>query len=391
MMEAALRAGAILWRPATSAVAVSVWVAIFLVPVFDLWRRAPQFVRTPFGACLFGIFLVGVGLIFTLGADLHHVRGWRRVAQALFPCFAAGLASDLAVYRYNLRPGLFEHPRVLGAMLSELPSRTLIFMALALGCSAIVGFVERRTAGGRSPTGIGPGYQFDTKYVRGEPAKPCLWAKPVPPFKRYESPVAVVALPEPEKRGGEGLWGVIGRRRSRRRFGDEALSLQALSQLLWATQGATGQEDGFLFRAAASAGALYPNETYLVLNRVEGLGPGIGHYNARDHTVSLLMEGEFGAACAEACFGQGFCATAQVVLAWGAVVNRCAQKYADRAYRYIYLDAGHLGGQLQLAAEALGLGSVNIGAFLDDEVNGLFGLDGVEETVVYLTAVGKVR
>jgi SagB-type dehydrogenase family enzyme len=79
------------------------------------------------------------------------------------------------------------------------------------------------------------------------------------------------------------------------------------------------------------------------------------------------------------------------VFAWGAVVSRSAQKYGDRCYRYIYLDAGHIGGQLQLAAQALGLGSVNIGAFYDDAVNRLFGLDGVEETVVYLTAVGRPR
>lgn len=243
----------------------------------------------------------------------------------------------------------------------------------------------------KRPAGIGPGYQFDTKYYRDRPAKQCAWARPAPPFKEYADPIAVIQLPKPESAGGEELWSVIAKRRSQRRFSDETMSLETLSQLLWATQGATGGEAGFVFRATASAGALYPNETYLVLNNVEGAGPGIAHYNVREHSLSLLAEGEFGPACAEACLGQRFCAAAQVVFAWGPVISRCAQKYGDRAYRYIHLDAGHIGAQLQLAAVALGLGSVNIGAFLDDEVNDLFGLDGIEETIIYLTAVGKPR
>lgn len=238
------------------------------------------------------------------------------------------------------------------------------------------------------PEGIGPGYQFDTQYRRDHRPPPCPWAKPTPMFKTYADPVRVVELPEPVRAGGPGLWELAARRRSRRRFGGPPMPLQTLSQLLWATQGVTGGEESWPFRTCASAGALYPNETYLVLNRVEGAGPGLAHYDVRRHRLCILAEGELGAACAEACLGQRFCATAQVVFAWGPVVSRCAQKYGDRAYRYVYLDAGHLGGQLQLAAEALGLGSVNIGAFLDDQVNALFGLDGVEETIIYLTAVG---
>jgi len=238
------------------------------------------------------------------------------------------------------------------------------------------------------PSGIGPGYQFDTKYYADKSPEPCPWAKDTPPFKRYGNPIAEIELPEPETTGGAGLWETIAQRRSQRRFKDEPMSLATLSQLLWATQGITGSEDGSRFRATGSAGALYPNETYLVLNNVEGVGPGIAHYNVRGHSLALIHEGPLGQACADACLGQRFCATCQVVFAWGAVVSRSAQKYGDRCYRYLYLDAGHIGGQLQLACVALGLGSVNIGAFFDDEVNKLFGLDGVEETVVYLTAVG---
>ncbi|NLV29701.1 MAG: SagB/ThcOx family dehydrogenase [Acidobacteria bacterium] len=239
------------------------------------------------------------------------------------------------------------------------------------------------------PEGIGPGYQYDTKYYRDRRPPPCAWAGPTPPFKRYADPVARVALPRPVTTGGAGLWETITARRSQRVYAAESLSLADLSQLLWAIQGITGERDGFRFRAAGSAGALYPNETYLVINDVAGVTPGIAHYDVRDHALALIRAGGMGRLCAEACLGQSFCATAPVVFAWGAVVQRSAQKYGDRCYRYLYLDAGHLGGQLQLAAVALGLGSVNVGAFLDDEVNSLFGLDGVAETILYLTAVGK--
>jgi SagB-type dehydrogenase family enzyme len=241
----------------------------------------------------------------------------------------------------------------------------------------------------KRPEGIGPGYQYDTKYHRDRRPEPCAWAKPAPQFKRYTDPIIRITLPEPETKGGAGLWQTISARRSKRSYSAAGLSLAALSQLLWAIQGITGEQDGFRFRTTGSAGALYPNETYLVLNNVEGVAPGIAHYDVREHSLALIHSGSVGRQCAEACLGQGFCATAQVVFAWGAMVNRSAQKYGDRCYRYLYLDAGHLGGQLQLAAVALGLGSVNVGAFLDDEVNSLFGLDGIAETIIYLTAVGR--
>jgi SagB-type dehydrogenase family enzyme len=84
-------------------------------------------------------------------------------------------------------------------------------------------------------------------------------------------------------------------------------------------------------------------------------------------------------------------AMAPVVLLWTAVVDRSSWKYRQRAYRYIYLDAGHIGQNIALAAEGLGLGSCAIGALYDDEVNELVGADGRDETAVYLTTVGHYR
>jgi len=236
--------------------------------------------------------------------------------------------------------------------------------------------------------GIGPQYHEMTKYARSEMRNLTTWAKEVPTYKEYEEPLATLELPPPQSEGGMPVFEVISQRRSWRHFASQALPLARLSQLLWATQGVTSQVGAHNLRATASAGALYPNETYLFANHVEECDQGIWHYEVRSHRLAQLAQGDFSVALAQACLGQSACAEAPVVLACGAVVDRCAWKYGDRAYRYIYMDAGHMGAQVQLAAVALGLASVNIGAFFDDEVNNLLGLDGQREIVVYLTAVG---
>ena len=201
--------------------------------------------------------------------------------------------------------------------------------------------------------------------------------------------MAWVGLPEPEGRDGVGVWEAIRQRRSVRDFRREGLSLGEVGQLLWAVQGVTGRPGGGERRATASAGALYPNETYVFLLNVEDCTPGLAHYDVRGHALEVLEEGNFAPALAQACLGQASCAEAGIVVAWATVIQRAVGKYGDRGYRYALLDAGHLGGQLQLAAVALGLGSVNIGAFYDAEVNALLGVDGTREFAVYLTAVGK--
>jgi len=235
--------------------------------------------------------------------------------------------------------------------------------------------------------GIGPHFHEVTKYSRHNMGGLTTWARQVPKYKQYEAPLETLTLPAPEAQDGPPLWQLIQSRRSWRSFSETPLPLQQLSQLLWAIQGITDASEHEL-RATASAGALYPNETYVFANNVSDCLQGIWHYEVREHRLVMLAEGSFGPSLAEACLGQRSCAAAPAVFAFGAVVDRCAWKYGDRAYRYIYADAGHLGGQLQLAATALGLGSVNVGAFFDDEVNSLLGLDGTHETAVYLTAVG---
>ena len=242
------------------------------------------------------------------------------------------------------------------------------------------------------PEGIGDQYQRETKYIRGRMGGGFLdWSKRPEIYKRCERRGGEILLPEPQWEGGAPVWAVIKKRRSQREFTQEPIPLAHLSQLLSATQGITRTASGHPFRACPSAGCLYPIETYLVVNRVDGLMPGIYHFYVPKHLLEVLTEGSFGRDLAEAALGQDMVRTASVVFVWTAVVERSKWKYKERGYRYIYLDAGHIGQNLYLAATALDLGCCTIGALFDEDVNQLIGVNGQEETVVYMGAVGRVQ
>ena len=237
--------------------------------------------------------------------------------------------------------------------------------------------------------GIGDRFQGETKYERDRlPAGYLDWRKKPGPYKVYPD-APRIKLPAPERSGGMPVWEAIGGRRSVRDFGGISMSAASLSQLLWASQGVTRVMGEYALRSAPSAGALYPVETYLSIQKVEGIGPGIYHYDVREHALELLRPGDFRAAVAGAALDQGFLAEAAVVFAWTAVFARSKWKYKERAYRYVYLDAGHIAQNLALAAVALGLGSCQIAALYDDEVNAVLGIDGKEESIIYMTAVGR--
>jgi len=209
-------------------------------------------------------------------------------------------------------------------------------------------------------------------------------------YKEYPDATRV-ALPEPQTEGGTGLWDLLRARRSVRSYDGQAVSVETLSQLLWATDGATRQGGGYLFRTAPSAGALYPIETYVAIHNVAGVPQGLYHYQVREHALAQLALGDQRLAVSAAALDQGMAADADLVLLWSAVFERSAWKYKERAYRYVYLDAGHIAENTALAAVALGLGSCQIAALYDGEANALLGLDGETESVIYMTAVGRER
>jgi SagB-type dehydrogenase family enzyme len=238
--------------------------------------------------------------------------------------------------------------------------------------------------------GIGDRFQQELKYQRGKlPAWQLDWARKPGTYKQYPG-VPTVQLEPPQREGGRALWEVLQSRRSIRRFTAEPLRKSELSQLLWAAQGITKVFQGREFRTAPSAGALYPVETYLVANAVTDVEPGVYHYAVDRHELDQLRVGDFRLAVARAALDQEMAYHANVVFIWTALFARSKWKYKQRAYRYVYLDAGHIAQNVALAAVALELGSCQIGALYDDEVNAVIGVDGIEESVVYMTVVGKI-
>jgi SagB-type dehydrogenase family enzyme len=244
----------------------------------------------------------------------------------------------------------------------------------------------------RKGEGIGDRYHQETKYLREAMPRGGLdWAHQPSPYKEFPDAKKHFPIRPIDQKGGKPLWETIAQRRSIREFSDQSINFSELSQLIWATQGITLKAWGFDFRASPSAGALYPIETYLVLNRVEEIPPGLYHYDVKKAGLILLKEGRFGPVLCQAGLGQEMLEEAACVFVWTAIVERSKWKYRERAYRYIYMDAGHIGQTLYLAATALNLGCCTVGAFFDEEVDRMVGVDGKDEISVYLGAVGHVR
>ncbi len=190
----------------------------------------------------------------------------------------------------------------------------------------------------------------------------------------------------------------IANRRSVRDFSDAELSLEELSYLLWATQGVTGEmrdETGAVterFRAAPSAGARYPLETYLAVHRVQGLAPGLYRYLPNEHQLLLVREDtEISAKLQAACYGTLSVGNAAVVFVWSAVPYRTEWKYTYLAHRMIAMEAGHVCENLYLAAESCATGCCAMLSYDQPHVDALLGVDGEDEFALYVACVGKPR
>lgn len=236
---------------------------------------------------------------------------------------------------------------------------------------------------------IGAEFQTQTKYIRDQMQRASHRQTSIPDTRKRFVDSVKVALPPVQNPPAKMLHDALMTRRSIRQYDHSPLNLEQLSYLLWAADGISARADGFELRTAPSAGALYPVETYVVVNDVLDVQPGVYYYRASNHSLLLLKPGDFRQAVAQAALGQGMCAQAPAVIAWTAVFPRSAWRYGQRAYRYAYLDAGHIAQNLALAAVALELGTCQIGALFDDEVNSILGVDGESESVVYMSVVGK--
>jgi SagB-type dehydrogenase family enzyme len=180
-----------------------------------------------------------------------------------------------------------------------------------------------------------------------------------------------VTLPEPVYAGDKSVEGLLRQRRSVRDYRDAALPLSDISQLLWAAQGITHAAG---LRTAPSAGALYPLELYVVAGNVNDLAAGVYHYQADGHRLARMHRGDQRKPLARAGLAQTWIRDAAAVVVFAAVYDRTTRKYGQRGVRYVHMEVGHAAQNLFLQAEALGLATVVVGAFRDDEVAGVLQL-----------------
>ncbi|AQQ08305.1 SagB-type dehydrogenase domain protein [Sedimentisphaera cyanobacteriorum] len=235
---------------------------------------------------------------------------------------------------------------------------------------------------------IGDKFQQQTKYDRDKPfGKQLDWSAKPDTYKSYPES-KTIKLPAAKPNSDMSVHEALKTRRSVRSYSQRPLKINELSYLLWSSTGISDTSRGFAFRTAPSAGALYPIETYIAVNNAEKLSPGVYHYNIRKHCLEQLREADVSGETARAALGQQMCAQAPAVFIWTAVFQRMKWKYGQRAYRYIYLDAGHIAENLALASASLGLGSCQIAAIFDDQVNKIIGVDGTEESTVYMSVAG---
>jgi len=183
----------------------------------------------------------------------------------------------------------------------------------------------------------------------------------------------------------------IQNRMSVREYASVPMQVNELSVLLWCTQGIKRVIPNIVaLRNVPSAGARNALETFLLINRVEGLQSGLYKYVALNHALLKLDSNEkLGDAFALACDEQDQVKNSNVTFIWTAVPDRMTWSYAERGYRYLFIDAGHVCQNLYLIAEKLHLGVCAIGHFDDDRLNNLLGIDGTKQFAVYVAAAGK--
>lgn len=199
-----------------------------------------------------------------------------------------------------------------------------------------------------------------------------------------------VQLPDPKVKGSLTVEEALMKRRSIREYRDEGLTIQEVSQLLWAAQGITEPRKGF--RSAPSAGATYPLETYTVFREggVEGFDPGIYHYEPRDHSLTQLSVGDVSGELMGAAVDQEWVGNAPINIVLTAIFERTTSRYGERGIHYVYMEAGHVGENIYLQATAIGLGATVVGAFYDDEVQRILGIPEGEKPL-YIIPVGRPR
>lgn len=186
---------------------------------------------------------------------------------------------------------------------------------------------------------------------------------------------------------------VLATRSTARSLRPSVLTLAQLGTLLHHSYGVTRDNSGTnfprSFRVVPSGGALYPLEIFFHSMHVQGLSPGLYHYNPVNNFLSLLQEKDQTAKLSEALVQKSLAYDTSLILFITAIFDRSTFKYGDRGYRFSLLEAGHVAQNISLVANALGLGCINIGGFYDRQIDELLNLDGLTHSTIYLAGIGK--
>jgi SagB-type dehydrogenase family enzyme len=241
--------------------------------------------------------------------------------------------------------------------------------------------------GPRDSLSAGPRFHWETSFsemgIKGESIG---WGQLLPLYKSYDSAPKTRLLPPASTETG--VAHIIRKRKSVRSFVAEPLSLEQLSQILLSGDGVTQVRGGVAHRAAPSGGAKYPIEIYVIAADVDSLLPGLYHFQVADSTLELLHEGDLSGDIHYAANLQDAVGASPATLILSARFARSTEKYADRGYRYTYIEAGAIFENIQLQAVELGLGTVPVGAFNDDAVNALLDIDGAHEAAILIIPLG---
>lgn len=210
--------------------------------------------------------------------------------------------------------------------------------------------------------------------------------------KGYSEDERLINLVSPDNFtcGNMSLIDALKNRRSRRVLSEEQLTLEELSFLLWSTQGVKRATKNATFRTVPSGGARHPFETYLAVFNVEGLESGLYRYLALEHKlVKINTHSNFKEDLLDACYDQKFVINSAVTFIWTAVPYRTEWRYNVASARIILMDVGHVCENLYLASESINAGTCAVGAYEQNKIDKLIGVDGEDEFTIYLAPIGK--
>ena len=208
------------------------------------------------------------------------------------------------------------------------------------------------------------------------------------PSQETEPPSSELApqeLPEPRKDSDVSIEEALLKRRSIRTYTGKALTLEEVSQLLWAAQGTTSSRG---FRTAPSASALYPLETYIVVGDVENLSEGIYRYETKGHRLVKVLEGDYRPRLTRASLGWYFVEGGAIYIVFAAIYERTTVRAGNEGIKYVHMEVGHAAQNVYLQAVSLGLGTVVIGGFSSSRAQQILKLPE-NEMPLYFMPVGR--